>query len=253
MGQQIEFALRQSMHRVVVMLASFLPGVLAFLLALLVLTLVGLGLAAVMRYVLGALRFDERLASRRGTGATANVADWSPGHSPTLLAARATLWFCVLLGVLLGLSAFDASYPVQAPVSVFILPYVTHITGAVLLLLGGTLLARFLARSVLIGAVNAQLQYARFLSLGVKWLVLVLAAAMAVDHLQIGGTIVELAFGILFGGIVLTLSLAIGLGSRELVSRSIEKSIESPFTSSTGNRPAKPEVPTEQRSSLKHF
>ncbi len=58
---------------------------------------------------------------------------------------------------------------------------------------------------MLIGAVNNQLQYARFLSMGVKWLVLVLTAAMVLDHLQIGGNIVELAFGILFGGIVLTL------------------------------------------------
>jgi hypothetical protein len=42
------------------------------------------------------------------------------------------------------------------------------------------------------------------------------------DHLEVGGKIVELAFGILFGGIVLTLALAVGLGSRDLVSRSLE-------------------------------
>jgi hypothetical protein len=74
--------------------------------------------------------------------------------------------------------------------------------------------------------VNAQLQYSRFLSLGVKWLVLVLTAAMVLDHLEVGGVVVELAFGILFGGIVLTLSLAIGLGSRDLVSRSLESRVE---------------------------
>ena len=95
-----------------------------------------------------------------------------------------------------------------------------------MILVVGTLIARFLARSVLIGAVNAQLQYARFLSLGVKWLVLVLTAAMALDHLEVGGAIVELAFSILFGGIVLTLALAIGLGSREIVSRSLESQLE---------------------------
>jgi len=66
------------------------------------------------------------------------------------------------------------------------------------------------------------LQYARLLSQGVKWLVLVLTVAMVLDHLGIGGAIVELAFGILFGGIVLALSLAIGLGSKEIVSRSLE-------------------------------
>jgi hypothetical protein len=82
--------------------------------------------------------------------------------------------------------------------------------------------SRYLARTVLIGAVNMNLQYARLLSQGVKWLVMVLTVAMALDHLGIGGTVVELAFGILFGGIVLALSLAIGLGSKEMVSRSLE-------------------------------
>jgi hypothetical protein len=67
------------------------------------------------------------------------------------------------------------------------------------------------------------LQYARLLSIGVKWLVMVLAVAMALEHLAIGGEIVFLAFGILFGGIVLALSLAVGLGSKDLVSRSLER------------------------------
>jgi hypothetical protein len=81
------------------------------------------------------------------------------------------------------------------------------------------------------------LQYARLLSLGVKWLVMVLTVAMALDHLKIAPGIVELAFGILFGGIVLTLVLAIALNSRELVSKSLERdakdvsneNIEEPF------------------------
>jgi hypothetical protein len=37
------------------------------------------------------------------------------------------------------------------------------------------------------------------------------------------GGIIRLAFGILFGGIVLALALAVGLGSKELVSRSLER------------------------------
>ncbi len=67
------------------------------------------------------------------------------------------------------------------------------------------------------------LQYARLLSAGVKWLVNVLAVAMALEHLGIGGGIIRLAFGILFGGIVLALALAVGLGSKELVSRSLDR------------------------------
>ena len=60
---------------------------------------------------------------------------------------------------------------------------------------------------------------------------------MALDHLHIGGTVVELAFGILFGGIVLTLALAVGLGSRDLVTRSIEKTMEKPTIVPTERTP----------------
>jgi len=154
--------------------------------------------------------------------------------------------------VAVGISAFDAAYSADSHYSVFLLPYVAHLTGAVLILLAGTLLARFLARSVLIGAVNAQLHYARFLSLGIKWLVLTLAAAMALDHLNIGGGVVELAFGILFGGIVLTLSLAIGLGSRDLVTRSIEKTLDKAEPRATGISPV-PDTDAVPRPKLRHF
>jgi uncharacterized protein (UPF0333 family) len=66
-------------------------------------------------------------------------------------------------------------------------------------------------------------QYGRLLSVGVKWLVIVLAVAMALEHLKIGSGIVELAFGILFGGIVLALALAVAFNSKELVTKSLER------------------------------
>jgi len=213
-------ALHQSIYRVVSLLIAILPGILAFFVALTIFTLIGMAISAVLRRVLGAAKFDERLARGR-----ADV-DWTPASSPTEIASRASFWGCVLLGLIVGVSAFDTSYATGTSLPISLLPYLTHAVGAILLLIAGTLIARFLARSVLISAVNAQLQYARFLSLGVKWLVLVLTAAMVLDHLEIGGNIVELAFGILFGGIVLTLALAVGLGSRDLVSRSLESHVE---------------------------
>jgi hypothetical protein len=72
------------------------------------------------------------------------------------------------------------------------------------------------------------LQYARLLSVGVKWLVAVFAVAMALEHLRIAPGIVELAFGILFGGIVFALALAVGLGSKELVTKSLERDARKP-------------------------
>src|SRR5580658_320054 len=252
MGQQIEFALRQSMHRVLVVLVSFLPGLLAFLVAVILFALVGVIIAAVVRRILTMARFDERLGRGAGSNAPASLCEWTSNQPPSRLVSRAIFWLCTLVGVAVGISAFGASYSSDSQVPIFLLPYLTHVIGAVLILFAGTLIARFLARSVLISAVNAQLQYARILSLGVKWLVLVLTAAMALDHLQVGGAIVSLAFGILFGGIVLTLALAVGLGSRELVSRSIERTMERPSgPAEVANQRAADAQPP--RSRLRHF
>ena len=238
-------ALHQSLYRVLSLLISILPGILAFIVALGILTAIGVGLSALLRKLLTTAKFDDRLARDRGP----NVADWSPAHSPTALAGRFAFWACVLLGLIIGVSAFDAAYSTGSTLSVSLLPYLTHSVGAILLLFAGNIIARFLARSVLIGAVNSQLQYARFLSLGVKWLVLVLTAAMVLEHLQIGGAVVPLAFGILFGGIVLTLSLAIGLGSRDLVSRSLEQRTQPP----AADRPATGMGPTVINDPIRHF
>lgn len=215
-------ALHQSLYRVLSLLIAILPGILAFFVALGVFTLIGMVLSALLRRGLKAAKFDDRIARDRGD------VNWTPLTSPTALVARTTFWGFVLLGLIIGVSAFDTSFATATTLPISLLPYLTHAVGAILLLIAGTLIARFLARSVLIGAVNAQLQYARFLSLGVKWLVLVLTAAMVLEHLEIGGGVVLLAFGILFGGIVLTLSLAVGLGSRDLVSRSLESHVDRP-------------------------
>src|ERR1700730_5084508 len=75
---------------------------------------------------------------------------------------------------------FDAESTSLLVRSVF--AYIPNVVGAILVLLVGSIIASFLARSVLIGAVNLNMQYARLLSLGLKWLVTVLAVEMALGH-----------------------------------------------------------------------
>lgn len=222
MWNHIEQALHDSMGRVTTKVATMLPGILAFIVALLIFLVLAWIFAAVVRRVLLAVKFDERVG--RGSG---SIAELSPAHTPTVLMTRLVFWGFVVLGVLVGLSAFEAS-SAEPGIAAHVFAYVPRIIGAAILLFVGSVLARFLSRSVLITAVNLNLHYARLLATGVKWLVLVLTAAMVLDHLDIGGEIVDLAFGILFGGIVLALALAVGLGSRDLVSRSLERETAKP-------------------------
>ncbi len=230
MWNQVLQSLHESMARVISRIAMLLPGILAFVVAVLFFVGIAWLLARLAAAILGAVRFDERLA--RGTS---TITEWSPTYTPTVLISRIVFWATVLLGLLVGLEAFGASS--DALLSSRLLGYLPNVVGAAVLLILGNIIARFLSRSVLIGAVNMNLHYARLLSQGVKWLVLVLTAAMVLDHLAIGAAIVDLAFGILFGGIVLALALAVGLGSRDLVSRSLERE---------STRPSPDGVPEEQ-------
>jgi hypothetical protein len=172
--------------------------------------------------LLRSMDFDRR-AELLGLGA---VADWSAVGPPSLVAARAVMWLILLAGVLAGLSALDAALPEQFARAVF--AYLPNVLAALVILVLGAVLARFLARSVLIGAVNLHLPSAHVMSVGVKWLVLVLAWTMALEHLGIGQSTLMLAFAILFGGIVLALALAVGLGAKDLVRTTLEQQSRPP-------------------------
>ncbi len=220
MWGQVHLALHDSLHRAVFKVATLLPGVLALVVALVVAIIIGWLLAALVRRILLAVQFDTRVQK----WGIADISEWSSPNSPTALVTRIIFWAAVVIGLFVGIAAFDAAS--AAGLSAYILGYLSKIVAAAVVLLVGIVIARFLSRSVLINGVNMNLQHARLLSLGVKWLVLVFTAAMVLDHLGIARSIVDIGFGILFGGIVLALTLAVGLGSRDLVSRSLERERE---------------------------
>ena len=227
MWHQVEQTLDESTVRVLSRLASLLPGMLALLVAVLFSALLAWLIALALRRFLHSIQFDKQLERWGFTG----IAELSPQQSPALLVTRVVSWSIVLLGFVLGLGAFDATLTSQAALRLF--GYLPNVLSALLVILVGSVVARYLARSVLIESVNMNLQYARLLSLGVKWMVMVVTIAMALENLQIGSGIVHLAFAILFGGIVLALALAVGLGSKELVSRSLERESAKSATADT--------------------
>ena len=217
MWSSVNEVLNQAFARMTKTVADFLPGLVALLIILLFAIVIALIVQVMIRRFLQGIQFDNRI-DQWGFSA---VTEWSPARSPTLFMTRLSFWTIVTLGLLLGVSALDARITSLLVVRLF--DYLPNVAAAVVILIVGVIVARFLAQSVLISAVNMQIQSARLLSLGVKWLVIVLTFAMALDHLGIGGHIVHLSFAILFGGIVLSLALAVGLGSKEMVSRSWER------------------------------
>jgi hypothetical protein len=221
MAEEFDRALRLASSRIVESVASFLPGALVFLGLLLVAFVLALLIRSGLRRGLKRLEFDRRV---EGWGVS--MAEWTPSGSASSLVASTVYWTVLVLGLLLGLTALDAALPTQFAVSV--LQYVPHLVAAMAILVIGGIAARFLARTMLIGAVNLGLQYARLLSVTVKWLVLIVAAAMALDHIGIGRRVLLLAFGITFGGVMFAAALAFGLGARDLVGRALDRQLRKP-------------------------
>lgn len=214
MWDKTKAVLAESFERVLQATARLLPGLLAMLVVLLVTVALALLVRVGLRRLCARVDLDRRL---REWGLTA------PGGEsrPSRLVERLGLWAVLATGFFLGLSVFDAG--ATSALSVRLVGYVPQVLLALAILGAGVVAGRMLERSVLIGAVNMGLHSARFLGLGARWLVLVLATAMALEHIGVGGRMLPLSFGILFGGIVLALALAVGLGARDMVGRSLER------------------------------
>jgi uncharacterized membrane protein len=222
MWQQVEGILMEAAQRSVESVAAFLPGVLALMMILLFAILLGALVRLLVLRALRGLEFD-RLVSQWGMGA---FGDWSQSQGISALTARLAQWTILVVGLLTGLTALDAAVPAEFALSIF--RYVPHVMAALLVLIVGAIFAQFLSRAVLIGAVNMQIHYARALSVFVRWVLLIIAASMALEQLGIGRQILLLAFGILFGGIILAAALAVGLGSQDAVRRALERQTRQP-------------------------
>ena len=221
MVEGFQRALNLAGTRIIDGIANFLPGVLALLLLLIVALIVAVFVRYAVFRALKGLDFD-----RRAEVLGVSIAEWTPSGSASKLVAAAAYWTVLLVGLLLGLTALDAA--LLSGFATAALEYVPHLVAALVILLLGGVVARFLARAVLIEAVNMGFQSARLFSLGVKWMVLLIAAAMALDHIGIGRATLRLAFGIIFGGVVLAIALAVGLGAKDVVSRALERQTREP-------------------------
>jgi hypothetical protein len=196
-------------------LAEQLAHVVGPLLVVAVILVVGGAVAFAARWatyrLLVAAHFD-RFAERAGMAGT--ILRTGIFRSPSDFGARAVQGFLWLFIILFALSASDTQLT-QDLLARFV-NYIPDMITAALVLMLGTVVSKFLARSALLAAVNAQWAGARLLAGGVRLLVMMLAVVMALEQLRIGRQALLVAFAILFGGVVVAGAIAFGLGARDL-------------------------------------
>lgn len=140
--------------------------------------------------------------------------------SPTRFAGSFAYWFTVVVFFMAGFASLGYEVT-DALVSVFFL-YLPRFFSALIIIVLGYFIANFLARAVLISAVNAGIEYSKLVSGAVRIFLFILAFAMALEQLAIAPRIVFAAFAIFFGTIGLTMAIAFGAAGKEYARKAME-------------------------------
>lgn len=197
--------------------AHFLPR----LIVLVVIAFVGWAIAYVLkmvvRSILRLINFD-RLSEN--AGASQLLAKAALPSSSELL-SRFVFWLAWLGFILLGVSVLGI-VGLQEQVAHFFL-FLPRLFVALFIMFFGLLAASFFSRAALLGAVNANLPSPRLLSLSTRVLIIVFVLSMVFEEVGIAEQTVLLAFGIVFGAMMLGLAIAFGLGGKDLAQHFLER------------------------------
>ena len=197
---------------------AFLPNIFAMILILIIGFIISTGIRILLNLLLKIIRFDK-MSLRIGFSNVLEKSGIKLG--PIEFLVKIVYWMFFLVFVMLAINSLKVE-ALDAVVVQFFL-FFPNIVAGIILFFAGYLLSILLERTVLIAAVNYQIQFAKIISRGVQILVLLFFLAVALEKIGIGESIVVASFTIIFGGIVLALALALGLGGRELGKEWLEK------------------------------
>lgn len=202
-------------------LAGFVPQLLAALLLLFLGWLLANLLRSAVVRVLDTLKFDD-LGQK--TGIEAFLRQGNIPLTLSRLIANVIYWIVIMVVIVtvansLGLTAVSHLFERV----VFYLP---NIIVAILVLVFGVMIARFINRLIFAYLNNMGVNGALTLSTLSEYAVIVFVFFVALEQLQIGTHLLVTAFTIGFGAIGLAFALAFGLGGREWAAGIIKKMME---------------------------
>ncbi|MBD3813781.1 hypothetical protein [Thiobacillus sp.] len=202
-------------------LAAFVPQLLAALLLLFIGWLFANLVRTGVTKLLDVLRFDN-LAEK--TGIEAFLKQGNLELSLSRLLAKLAYW--VVIFIVVVTVANSLGLHIVADLFNKIVLYIPNIIVAILVLVFGILVARFINRMVFAYLNNIGVQGALTISTLSEYAVIIFVVFVALEQLQIGTSLLTAAFQIGFGAVGLAFALAFGLGGREWAAGVIRKMTE---------------------------
>lgn len=203
-------------EKVLQFLPDFLSAILIFALGI----VLGLILRAVFLRLFRTIKLDK--FSER-SGMVEIIQKGGIKEPVSLILSRIIGWLTIISFSILSLYSLDV--PAIGQILERFLLYLPNVFVAAVILFFGYFLSNFLSRATLIASVNAGLKASGLIGKFVKLTVFLLAITMALEQLGIGRGTIAIAFAITFGGIVLALAIAFGLGGRNIAKDYLEKKL----------------------------
>lgn len=220
MTETVSMALQDAWSNFLQGVEHVLPRVLAMISIVIVGWIVAALLGFVTRHVLGWVKFNL-FAERTGA---ADLLKKTELPAANVLIGRLAFWLVWIGFLISGAEAlgFTGMHELMTGFAGFL----PRLGAALVILIVGLVAANFAWRATLLAAVNAQVRSARVLSGAVRFLVLVLAIAMALDQIAVARSVVVTAFAITFGAVMLGLAIALGVGGGPIAGRILEQLLQ---------------------------
>lgn len=219
MQEMIVSELSQALHDIARGFAHFLPRIIVMLILAALGWVIAYVVKVVLRSILRLVKFDK-LSENAGA---AQLLSKAALPSPTEVLSRFVFWIAWLGFILLGVSVLGI-LGLQEQVARFFL-FLPRLFVAMFIMFVGLLAASFFSRAALLAAVNANMPSPRVLSLAVRSIIIVFVLSIVFEELGLAEQTMLVAFGIVFGALMLGLAIAFGMGGRDLARRFLEKKI----------------------------
>ena len=197
--------------------AHYLPRLVVMLIIAFAGWLIAYALKALVRRILRLTKFSKL---SENTGAT-HLLNQAALPSSTELLSRFVFWVVWVGFILLGVSVLKI-VGLQEYTARFFL-FLPRLFGALVILFFGLVVAGFLSRAVLLAAVNANFRSSRLLSISIRIIIGIFALSMVFEVLGVAEHTMMIAFGTMFGAVMLGLAIAFGIGGKDLAREFLEE------------------------------
>lgn len=198
--------------------ANFIPQLLAAMILLVLGWLLAKFARAAVLRVLRAMNFD-RLTEKSGLEAFLRQGDVEISLAGIL--GNLTYWLIILVMIVTVANSLGLS--MVADLFNRVVLYIPNVIVAILVVVFGTILARFINRIVFAWLNNIGFEGALTVSTFSEYAIIVFVFFAAMEQLQIANELITAAFIIAFGAVGLAFAIAFGLGAKDAAAHMIEK------------------------------